>query len=266
MYNLTKQQQNTLSTVLKEYLNVGDWKGLFAQTGSEEFAQQHTQFYNDDSWDNGSIEDNLDKDSAEALAFILNKDSEHLKIIWELPGVRTMTKRKDENLHAQIEALIENANNQIDASTTTGKNTDTDLSDENQNPYEMLDDAEVLLNSNRTTDAYHLMHAALRNFLQQTCANKEISTDKDDSVSILHAKIKDHIKRQNGASQSSASQNSASLNDTSLSMLRTATFITETIDDLSLQNRYESQFNKAEVKYAINVSRSVMVYIDELIG
>ncbi len=85
-------------------------------------------FYEDVSWESQTLE----KDSAEALAFILNKDSTHLKVIWKLPGVKTMTKRKDENLHAEIETLIENLGNQT-AAPTTDKNTDTypDLSDEN---------------------------------------------------------------------------------------------------------------------------------------
>ncbi len=255
-YDLTMEQQIKLSTVLMEYLNVNDWKGLFAETACEEFAQQHTQFYEDVSWENETLE----KDCAEALAFILNKDSTHLKVVWELPGVKTMAQRKDENFHAEIETIIENADNQTAAPTSnTGTDTYPDLHD--QNPYATLDDAEALLNSNRTTQAFSLMHAALRNFLQKACTNKEISTNQDDSVSVLHAKVNDHIKRQSGVSQKSTS-----LIDTSMSMLRTSTLISETIDDLSQQNRDESQIHKADVKYAINLTRSDMVYIDDLIG
>ena len=243
-YDLTKEQQITLSTVLKEYLNVSDWKALFAQTDCEAFAQQHTQFYEDVSWEN----ETLDKDSAEAVAFILNKDSKHLKVIWELPGVKTMALRKDEIFHALIEAIIEPTDNQTSPITT---DTYPDLADENQNPFQTLDDAETHLNSDRTTEAYGLMHAALRNFLQQACTNKEIPTNDSDSVTVLFSKVNDHIKQQN---------------DTSFSMLRTTTLITETIDDLSRQNSGENQLNNANVRYAINMSRSVMVYIEELIA
>ncbi len=105
MYELNKNQQSTLSTVLMEYLNAGDWKGLFAETDCEEFAQEHTQFYKDVSWE----EENLEQDCTDALNFILAKDSANLKVIWELPGVQTMTKRKDENLETDIQALIDGA-------------------------------------------------------------------------------------------------------------------------------------------------------------
>ena len=103
MPELSKEQQSKLSTVLMEYLNANDWKGLFAETQCEAFPQQHTQFYEDLSWD----EENLDKNCAAALDYILTKNPENLKFIWELPGVQTMTKRKDESLELEIQALIE---------------------------------------------------------------------------------------------------------------------------------------------------------------
>ncbi|WP_299871486.1 hypothetical protein [uncultured Cocleimonas sp.] len=262
-YQLTKQQQKILSVVLMEYLNMGDWKGLFKKTDSEAFAKQQTQFYDDDSWDTGSIEDTLEKDCAEAVAFILNKDSRHLKVIWEMPGVKTMSLRKDENFHAEIEAIIEDA---LDQSTdnkiiaTSDKDNNSNLPDENQNPYETLDAAQELLDSNNTTQSMRLMHAALKNFLQQTCKNLEITTDDKDSVSILQAKVNEHLKQKN-----SASQKSINLNDSSLSILRTSTLLIETIDDLSYQNTNEKHVNNSDVKYAINITRSVMIYIDELV-
>jgi len=264
-YQLTKQQQKILSIVLMEYLNMGDWKGLFEKTDSEAFAKQQTQFYNDDSWDSGSIEDTLEKDCAEAVAFILNKDSRQLKVIWEMPGVKTMSLRKDENFHAEIEAIIEDVlekSTEKQTAETPDKDTDTsaNLPDENQNPYETLKDAQRLLDSNNTTQSMRLIHAALRNFLQQICKKLEITTDDNDSISILQAKVNEHLKQQN-----SISQKIVNLNDSSLSMLRTTTLLTETIDDLSYQNKNENHVNNSDVKYAINITRSVMIYIDELV-
>lgn len=120
MYDLTEQEQAKFSTVLMEYLNASDWKSLFAQAHCEEFAKRHTQFYEDVSWE----EDNLEQDCAKALDFILSKDSANLKIIWEIPGVQTMTSRKDEVLHAEIEALIENSQSvEIDSFVTKNSNT-----------------------------------------------------------------------------------------------------------------------------------------------
>ena len=40
----------------------------------------------------------------------------------------------------------------------------------------------------------------------------------------------------------------------------------EKIDDFNQQTRNENHLNKADVKYAINVSRSVMTYLDELMS
>ena len=248
---LTTEQQKLLSTILMEYFNAGDWKELFEQTGCEEFTQQHTEFYEDVSWQSETIETT----SAEALAFILNKDSTHLKIIWMFPGVQTMVQRKNERFHTEIEALIEQPGNSS-ASPATGNS--TNLTDKHQNPLELLDDAEKCLNSERTTDAYKLVHAALSVFWQQTCKNNEITADESDSISMLHARVNNHIKQKISLNQENTLQN-----DTSLSLLRTATLMIETIDDLELNTRDESQFNEADVRYALNVTRSVMAYIDQ---
>lgn len=105
MYELNHEQQAKLSSVLMEYLNANDWKGLFAQTDCEAFLQQIPSFYEDLSWE----EENIEQNCADALNFILSKDPANLKVIWELPGVQTMTKRKDETLHDDIEILFENA-------------------------------------------------------------------------------------------------------------------------------------------------------------
>lgn len=105
MNHLSDELRTNFSTVLMEYLNAGDWKALFTQTGCEEFAQQNTQFYEDVSWENETLE----QDCADALEFILQKDSKNLKVIWELPGVQTMTSRKDEALREEIKAVVENA-------------------------------------------------------------------------------------------------------------------------------------------------------------
>lgn len=119
MYELSKEQQLALTIVLMEYLNASDWKELFLQTGCEAFAQEHTHFYEDVGW----IDGDLEKDCAEALNYILNKDSANLKVIWRLPGVQTMTKRKDERLALEIQALIDNESNDdvddINVSDTT---------------------------------------------------------------------------------------------------------------------------------------------------
>ncbi|GAA0406986.1 hypothetical protein GCM10009133_14510 [Cocleimonas flava] len=266
MHVLTTEQQKLLSIVLMEYFNVRDWKDLFQQTDSETYAQQHTHFYDEESWDNGSYEDNLEKDCAKAVAFILNKDGDNLKVIWEMPGVKTMSLRKDENFHAEIEAIIEDAlEKSTDKQTAENPEKDTDsyanLPDENQNPYETLDAAQELLDSNSTAQSIRLIHAALKNFLQQTCKKLAITTDDNDSISILQAKVNEHLKQQN-----SISQKIVNLNDSSLSMLRTTTLLTETIDDLSYQNKNENHVTNSEVKYAINITRSVMIYIDELVA
>jgi len=121
MYALSHQQQTQLSTVLMEYLNANDWKGLFAQTNCEAFLQQNPNFYEDLSWEEEKIEQNC----ADALDFILAKDSANLKVIWELPGVQTMMNRKDESLEAEIQALIDNSGaHKSESVPTTNTNED----------------------------------------------------------------------------------------------------------------------------------------------
>jgi len=115
MYDLNKQQQTKLSTVLMEYLNGNDWKGLFVETACEGFFKQNPSFYEDLNWEEESVE----KNCADALNFILTKDKANLKIIWKIPGVQTMISRKDEVLHAEIKALIEKeASDSLDTTIT----------------------------------------------------------------------------------------------------------------------------------------------------
>jgi len=245
MYELTKEQQQKLTTVLKDYLNANDWKGIFAETNCEEFAQQNSKFYENVSWEN----ENLEKDCNEALAFVLNKDSSNLRAIWEVPGVETMTRRQDESLYAEIAAIIEQGDTQSSAPITDNY---PDLTGENKNPYQTLDEAENFLHSDRTSDTIVLINKALRNYLQQTCENKRIAISSEDSISLLQAKVIDYIKRQNTGSQNQ--------------LLRTTTIITETIDDLTHQNQNSNALTKADLNYAINQSRIFMVYLDEILG
>ncbi len=108
MTELTNQQQSKLTNVLMEYLNANDWKGLFEATQCDAFPQQHPNFYEDLSWE----EENIEENCAKALDFILSKDPANLRIIWEIPGVQTMTSRKDESLLNEIQTIVESVNNE----------------------------------------------------------------------------------------------------------------------------------------------------------
>lgn len=268
MYELSNEQRLKFTIVLMEYLNAGDWKGLFTETGCEEFAQQHTQFYEDVSWENETLE----QDCTDAVEFILKKDSGNLKVIWDLPGVQIILSRKDEDLHREIEALIESGSGyasydvdsvagdifdmSLDTSSlnTSSLNTNPVVLDAEQNPYKALDEAESLLDSQGSASAYDLMHAALDSFLSQLCTEKGISFDKSDSNLILLSKLNDFIKTKAGSE----------LNDKTLSMLRIASVSLDTINDL--KNQHSSSLSVVDTKFAINLARSVMSYVDEQAG
>ena len=248
MYELSKEQRLKLSTILMEYLNAGNWKGLFELTDSEAFAQQHTQFYEDDIWENETLE----QDSIDAVEYILTKDSGNLKIIWELDGVAAITSRKDTDLHSDIEAFLE---------TFTVGDTNTYAFDTHQSIYNALEEAEALVNTQGAGSAYELVHAALQGFLQQTCSSNSIPFDANDAIPVLHAKVIDYIK-----GQAYSGLQEKSRNDKTLSMLRVAAALTNTLNDLSASKHNENVLTEADAKFAINLSRSVMRYIDDLTG
>jgi len=248
MYELSKEQQLKLSIILMEYLNAGNWKGLFELTDSEAFAQQHTQFYEDDIWENETLE----QDSIDAVEYILSKDSGNLKIIWELDGVAAITNRKDADLHSDIEAFLD----RVDVSDAN-----TYVFDTHQSIYNALEDAEALANTQAAASAYELVHAALQGFLQQTCSRNSIPFDTIDAIPVLHAKVNDYIKGQADTGLKDKSQN-----DKTGSMLPLAASLIDTINDLGASKPNENVLTEADAKFAINLSRSVMLYIDDLTG
>ncbi len=242
MLNLTNEQQQKLAAVLKDYLNANDWKSLFSETNCEEFVQQNTQFYDNVSWEDDNPDNTLENDCNAALAFILEKDSINLRTIWEVPGVETMTRRQDETLYTEIETLL----NQVDTQTTTS--TDNSYIDTiiNQTPHQTLDDAENRLITGDIKEAVVFIQAAIRNYLQHSCRDNEIATESGDSLSLLHAKILDYLKRKDPENQNT--------------LLRTTSNVVDSLEELGEQNQ---TFKHADLRYAINQSRAMMVYFDE---
>ena len=260
MYDLSHEQKQKLTTVLMEYLNATDWKGLFELTGCEEFAQQHTQFYNDDSWE----DENLGQDCIDVIEFILTEDRANLKIIWELPGAQTMISRKDEDLHREIEVLIEVEKFSEVAPNLSGSISSVSIEtpeifDTKESAYTALDHAENLLTTQGASSAYDLMHLALKSFLIQICISKSIAYIESDSITVLLSKINDYIKGQADIR-----------NSKTLSMLRISDSNVNTINDLrnrhSTNDANEDLLTTADTKFAVCLARSVMTYIDELVG
>ena len=244
MDELKNKEKINLSKVLMNTLNSGDWKELFAITECDYCPQNSGQFYKDVHWNN----DGLKQGCINAVEFILEADPVNIKEIWELEGVQSALKRNRPELYNVIESIVDGV--VLVASP--------DVNNTNDSVFKALEDAEVLLTTQGASSAYDRMHTALHGFLRQICDNNNISFVNGDAITALIPKISNYIKEQPDDGR----------NSKVFAMLRSAGSMLDTINYLrnhhSMSHPNEHLLKESDAKFAINLARSIMTYIDEL--
>jgi hypothetical protein len=246
MNELSNKQKVYLAKILMDVLNGGDWKELFTLTDCDDCPQNGSQFYRDIKWDN----DGLKQECIYAVEYILDEDPENIKDIWELDGVQRTLKTKNVDLFNEIESIV---NGVVLVASPKVNNT-------NESVFKALEDAEVLLISQGASSAYDRMHTALHGSLRQICTNNNISFVSSDAITALLPKVSDFIKKQPDDGR----------NQKVFAMLRSANSMLDTINHLrnhhSMSHPNEHLIKESDAKFAINLARSIMTYIDELLA
>ena len=246
MNELDNKQIIHLAKVLMDKLNTGDWKELFALTDCDSYTQFNTKFYQDINWNN----DSLKQGCIQAIEYILDQEPSNIKEIWELDGVKLALKKSQPELHDVIESIV---NGVVLVASPNVTNI-------NESIYKALEDAEVLITAQGATSAYDRMHTALHGFLRQVCTNNNISFISSDAITALLPKINNFIKLLPDEGR----------NDKVFAMLRSANSMLDTINHLrnhhSMSHPSDNLLNESDAKFAINLARSIMTYIDDLLA
>lgn len=247
MEELAKVQKVELAKYLMEVLNEGDWKEVATLTNLES-SYNWDALYKDAKWHNESLK----KNSMDAVEAILENDPANIQIIWDLDVVQRTFKRKNSQLHSAVENIINKKGLQTVVSPT--------LVHASKNVFEALSDAEILIDNIGATRAYDRTHTALHGFLMTVCDKNNITYPPQSSITALLPKVNELIKsivKDDGR------------NDRVFAMLRSAAAILEHINYLrnnnSMSHPTEELLNEDDARFAINLTRSIMAYIDNLI-
>ncbi|MGS6328887.1 abortive infection family protein, partial [Enterobacter hormaechei] len=98
-----------------------------------------------------------------AIESTLARDADNLSKIWALDNVQRFINNANTELFNEIKDIV-NQNGQRNVSAAPVKNV-------NENIYQALEDAEVLLQKNGPHRAYDRVHTALHASLRQMCTN-----------------------------------------------------------------------------------------------
>ena len=248
MAELDCKQKVKLAIVLMDILNTGDWQELFTMTDSEEFLEYHSSFMKNVNWHN----EGLKQGCILAVNHVLEKDDAYIKEIWGLSDVQYYLKRKEPELHRVIESIVNGE--ELRAVSKP------DLENTNESVYEALEDAEVLIRERSASNGYDRMHTALHSFLRQACTNNSIDYNKTDAITALLPKINTHLKTLPDDGR----------NEKVFIMLRSANSMLDNINYLrnhhSLSHPNEDLLSEGDARFAINLARSIMTYVDDLLN
>lgn len=245
---LDKLSQINLAKILADKFNEGDWKELFAVTDCEDVPEGLNNFYRHVHWNNTELKGV----AIAAIERTLERDADNLSKIWALDNVQRYISNANNDLFNEIKDIV-NQNGQRNVSAAPVKNV-------NENIYQALEDAEVLLQKNGPHRAYDRVHTALHASLRQMCVNHGITTDStNNNVPGLLSLITVHLKALPDDGR----------NEDVFKMLRSAGSILHGINNLrnnySMAHPTETLLNEADARFAINLVRSIMTYIDELL-
>lgn len=244
---LDSKSKVKLAKILCENLNEGDWTELFVMCNCEDVPEGIHNFWKHVHWHNVEVKGVC----IDAVNQILERDAGNISDIWNLDGVQRHIKIKDEDLYYEIESIIK-GDSQKNVAASPMKNT-------NENIYKALADAEILIKQQGPQHAYDRMHTALHGTLKQICLNYNIATKSDETIQGLLSLINNHLKTTQDSER----------NNNVFYMLRSAISILKTINELrnhnSLAHPGAVLLNEADAKFAINLVRSIMSYVDDLI-
>jgi len=245
---LNKRIQIELAKILANNFSEGDWQELFIVTDCEDIPSGFHDFYRHVRWQNTELKGM----AITALSDTLSRAPGNLAEIWKLDRVEHLVKRKSSDLHDEIEAVV-NQSGQRNVSAMPVKNV-------NENIYQALEDATVLLENNGPQRAYDRIHTALHASLRQICVNHAIATDStNDNVPGLLGRVTMYLQGMPDDGR----------NADIFKMLRSAASILNSINYLrnhnSMAHPTEMLLNEADARFAINLVRSIMAYIDELL-
>lgn len=245
---LDKVSQINLAKILAEEFNEGDWQELFAVTDCDDVPEGLYKFYQHVHWRNPELK----AVTISAIQRTLARDADNLSKIWALDNVQHYINNADTDLFNEIKAIV-NQNGQRNISAAPSKNV-------NENIYQALQDAEVLLQNHGPHRAYDRVHTALHASLRQMCSNHGIATNTtNDNVPGLLSLITTHLKALPDDGR----------NEEVFKMMRSSASILHGINNLrnnfSMAHPTETLLNETDARFAINLVLSIITYIDELL-
>lgn len=240
---LNKKEKIKLAKILMDNFNTGDWQELLTITNNEDYFSLHPNFTKDITWKN----DGLKAGCIEAVEVIL-ANPDNLEEIWEFDHVQHYLTRNDSSLYDEIKSIIENDSQRIV--------TQPDLKLSNETVYSALDDAERTVNEGKPQNAVDRVHTAVQGHLRHICKEQDISHVEKDTIAGLSSKLRQHYKDSKDVSN----------NDPIIQVLNGITSIFEGMNTLrnraSLSHSENKLLDKHEALLVINISRSLMAYLD----
>ena len=242
---LSDVQINKLGDILSSHLNLGELRTIFIKTGFQEF-DNHI-FRNAVNFGN----DNLSHLCMQITEEILTSDEENIKHFWEVSSVTNALKKNDLDLYQIIEGYI--SGDELKTVTATPVN------NTNENIYNVLKDAEALLETRGPGEAYDRIHTALHGTLKLMCDKNAIARTDKHRVDELLTLINNHLKAQKDSER----------NKLVFEMLRSAIAILTKTNELrnhhSNAHANATLLNDADAKFSINLIRSIISYVDDLL-
>ncbi|HBE4749058.1 abortive infection family protein [Escherichia coli] len=243
---LDKAQRIGLAKILADNLNEGDWYSVCSLAGFPEYA--HESFMKDVRWKN----EGLSYKCIKIVENILGADEGNIKHFWNIESIPRVIKNRDNNIYNAIESYI---NGDILKTVTASPVNHT-----NENIYTLLKDAEYLIQHQGPGNAYDRIHTALHATLKMMCDKHGIIRKDDAGVHELLPLINNHLK----------AQGSTERNKLVFDMLRSTNSILDKANQLrnhhSNAHPNDGLLNDADAKFAINLIRSIMSYLDDLLG
>lgn len=240
---LNKKSEIQLAKILMENFNTGDWEELLSITDNKDFLEHNPNFMKDITWKN----EGLKAGCIRAIRVIL-ANPDNLKEIWEFDYVQSYLERGSVPLYEEIKSIIENDTQRIV--------TQPDLKLSNETVYSALDDAERTVNEGKPQNAVDRVHTAVQGHLRHICKEQDISHVEKDTIAGLSSKLRQHYKDSKDVSN----------NDPIIQVLNGITSIFEGMNTLrnraSLSHSENKLLDKHEALLVINISRSLMAYLD----